>query len=262
MAGDWIKMRSDLATDPAVIAIAAKTGLDEFGVVGRLHFMWAWFDMHTTDGNAHVPHVVGQVRDNSGTLAFLDRHFGVPNMSQAIIEVGWLEADEHGVRMPKFDAHNSESAKSRAISAKRKSKYRERKGGTNVPSLVGQQRDQRREEKSINTPLPPVGGPKVEDLPEDPTHSEVRRWIGAHKKLMYSEKLFRSLHRIWTHPSGGASVVAECVDAAIAGKATQIGPYAEGVFNRRLASSGGGGGSDGRTQSPPPILKGSTINAY
>ena len=35
VAGDWIPMRTDLAEDPAVIAIAAATDLDEFAVVGR-----------------------------------------------------------------------------------------------------------------------------------------------------------------------------------------------------------------------------------
>ena len=42
MAGDWIKMRRELAMDPDVVEIAAKSGLDEFGVVGRLHAVWSW----------------------------------------------------------------------------------------------------------------------------------------------------------------------------------------------------------------------------
>jgi hypothetical protein len=250
MAGDWIKMRSDLATDPAVIAIAAKTGLDEFGVVGRLHSLWAWADSQTLDGNA-----VGV------TESFLDRYLGVTGMARAMVSVGWLEVNSCGLKIPHFDRHNGQTAKARALTAKRVAKFKDQKGnGYSVTQALP--REEKRREELIQHPQPPVGGSKVEDLPEDPTLSEVRRWIGSHKKLMYSEKLFRPLHRIWTHPSGGQSVVAECVDAAIAGKATQIGPYAEGVFNRRLASSGGGGGSDGRTQAPPPILKGSTINAY
>ena len=55
MAGDWIKMRIDIADDPAVIGIAAALRMSEDEVVGKLHRLWSWADKHTTDG--FVPHI-------------------------------------------------------------------------------------------------------------------------------------------------------------------------------------------------------------
>ena len=57
MAGDWIKMRCDLATDPAVIQIASDLNLDEDTVVGKLHRLWSWANQQTKNGNACVTHV-------------------------------------------------------------------------------------------------------------------------------------------------------------------------------------------------------------
>ena len=42
MAGDWIKVKTDLATDPAVIRTAATLGLTEDVVVGKLCRLWSW----------------------------------------------------------------------------------------------------------------------------------------------------------------------------------------------------------------------------
>lgn len=143
MAGDWIKMRSDLATDPAVIAIAAKTGLDEFGVVGRLHSLWAWADSQTLDGNA-----VGV------TESFLDRYLGVTGMARAMVSVGWLEVNSCGLRIPHFDRHNGQTAKARALTAKRVAKFKDQKGnGYSVTEALP-----REEKRRVNTPYIPQGG--------------------------------------------------------------------------------------------------------
>ena len=50
MSGEWIKMRLDLASDPAVIRIRRSLGLDVDAVVGKLHRLWSWADAHTVDG--------------------------------------------------------------------------------------------------------------------------------------------------------------------------------------------------------------------
>lgn len=55
MAGDWIKMRSDLSDDPAVFKIAGALNLDRFSVIGRLHAFWAWADKHAVDGRVSSP---------------------------------------------------------------------------------------------------------------------------------------------------------------------------------------------------------------
>jgi hypothetical protein len=50
MAGDWLKMRHDLADDPAVIRLASICGLEEDAVIGKLFRLWSWADRHSKDG--------------------------------------------------------------------------------------------------------------------------------------------------------------------------------------------------------------------
>jgi hypothetical protein len=155
MAGDWIKMRTDLAEDPAVIAVAARLDVDEFAIVGRLHHLWGWFDSQSRDG-----HAAGVTR------GWIDRKTQMPGLAAALESVGWLEVDDTGARVPKFDRHNGKTAKTRALSTIRKQASRANGHGAvagDVPSVSRSQRDKsvtreekRREEKS-NTAPPPDG---------------------------------------------------------------------------------------------------------
>lgn len=110
MAGEWIKMRCDLAEQHEVIAIAEATGLDEFAVVGRLHRFWSWADKTSTDGSA--PGVTG---------AWLDRYVSAPGFAESMVSVGWLVISDEGLSVPDFNEHMSESAKKRALKNKRSS---------------------------------------------------------------------------------------------------------------------------------------------
>lgn len=117
MAGDWIKMRVDLADDPAVIVLSDRHNLDPDTVVGKMHRLWSWADKHTVDGNA--PGV---------TLAFVDRYLGVKGFAKTLQSVHWL-AHENGVlSIPDFDKHNGHSAKKRCLSAERQAKHKKRSG--------------------------------------------------------------------------------------------------------------------------------------
>jgi hypothetical protein len=113
MAGDWIKMRIALADDPAVISIAARLSVDEFEVVGMLHHLWGWADTQSRDG--HAPGV---------TNVWIDRYVRHAGFADAMVSVGWLGIDETGVTFPKFDRHNGETAKTRALAAERKRNQR------------------------------------------------------------------------------------------------------------------------------------------
>jgi len=142
MAGDWIPMRTGLADDPAVIAIAARLGLDEDSVVGKLHRVWSWANHQTLDG--HAPSV---------TSVWLDRYARAPGFADALAEAGWLEVTETGLWFPKFDRYNSEPAKKRALAAKRQS--RRRHANRHAPSATQALPEKRREEKKETTPQPP-----------------------------------------------------------------------------------------------------------
>ena len=137
MAGDWIKMRTELGADPDVIEMAAMLNLDEFGVVGRLHAVWSWLDSHSESGT--------NVRIVS---AYLDRLTACPGFSDALRAVKWLSGKDGNLTFPGYENHNGSTAKRRASESKRKQRTR-----TNVRKQCGQMSrstaDQRREEKRI-----------------------------------------------------------------------------------------------------------------
>lgn len=148
MAGDWIKMRTALADDPAVIAIAAELGLDEHTIVGKLHSLWSWADRHTTTGNA--------VAIN---CAWIDRFVRAEGFANALINQRWLRVENDSISFPKFTRHNGKSAKRRALTAKRVAKKRSQK--SNADSNAGERTkslpEKRREEKSNTPPKSPKG---------------------------------------------------------------------------------------------------------
>lgn len=116
MAGDWIPMRLDLTDDPAVIAIAAATGLDQFAVVGRLFCLWSWANRHLSTG------VAGGISDS-----WIDRYVSTPGFAAAMLDAGWLRIRSGGVEFPNFDRWNSEGAKRRVKKTLRKRVERARK---------------------------------------------------------------------------------------------------------------------------------------
>ena len=108
MAGDWIKMRCNLDTDPAVFQMAAALGMDELAVVGRLWKVWTWADQHVTDCHAI-----------SVTCSVLDRITTTPGFAEAMRKVGWLEGRDCALSFPRFDRHNGQTAKNRALATNR-----------------------------------------------------------------------------------------------------------------------------------------------
>lgn len=143
MAGDWIKMRSNIKDDPDVVVMAGALSVDEFSIVGRLHATWAWLDQHSEDGtNVRI------------TSAYLDRLTACPGFADALRTVGWLDGRDGSLTFPNFDRHNGESAKRRAVETKRKQAQRDNNnerdkcpnnGGTTVLESLGPEK--RREYK-------------------------------------------------------------------------------------------------------------------
>ena len=153
MAGDWIKMRTMLDTDPAVFQIAAALNLDELGVVGRLWKVWSWADSHSVNGNAVCV-----------TGVTLDRLTATPGFTSAMREVGWLEGEDHALTFPNFARHNGQTAKQRALTAERVTKYRNGKPATSVTdeALL----EKRREDKGCVYSARMRETPKLEEVLE------------------------------------------------------------------------------------------------
>lgn len=114
MAGDWLKMRHDLADDPAVIRLSEAAGIDEDAVIGKLFRLWSWADRHTVDGQAEG---VG--------LGWVDRLTRCPGFASALVRVGWLVEIHEGLSFPRFDRHCSDTAKARALGAERTKRWRD-----------------------------------------------------------------------------------------------------------------------------------------
>lgn len=146
MAGDWIKMRVNLDTDPRVIQIACALDIDEIHAVGCLHKLWSWADQHSLKGNALTV-----------TSSFLDRYVRVTGFADALRNVGWLEGRDNALTFPRFAEHNGQTAKTRATTAKRVAKHK--KGNSesndegnakgNAPTVTSPlpREEKRREEK-------------------------------------------------------------------------------------------------------------------
>ncbi|SOY65622.1 hypothetical protein CBM2586_B10217 [Cupriavidus phytorum] len=113
MAGDWIKMRTNLWNDPRVSRLVDLTDTTEATVIGGLYWVWATADEHSLDGA--MPGL---------TLRAVDRKTGVSGLADALVDVGWLEDHPEGVRLVRFDEHNGASAKTRAQTAKRVANHR------------------------------------------------------------------------------------------------------------------------------------------
>ncbi|WP_460151820.1 hypothetical protein [Pseudomonas sp. S2_B07] len=125
MAGDWIKVRVDLATDPAVIGIAASLDCSEFEVVGMLLHFWSWANAQSRDG-----HIVGVTKN------WIDRFVRRDGFAAAMEKVDWLIDEGDGILIPNFNRHNGQSAKKRAVDGKRQKNHREKMSRTERDSSV------------------------------------------------------------------------------------------------------------------------------
>ena len=150
MAGDWIKMRSDLSDDPAVFKIAGALNLDRFSVIGRLHAFWAWADKHAVDGRV----------DGASSL-HVDDVVRFDGFANALAQVSWLLIGDDFLEVPNHDRHNSQSAKERAQKNARQARWRHGKADDvdGCPSTDPSTREEKRrgEKNKSNTPSTPTG---------------------------------------------------------------------------------------------------------
>jgi len=108
----WIKMRCDLRDDPAVISIAGALAVEIDLVVGKLHRVWSWADVHTRDGVVRLP------------AASLDRIVECDGFAQAMADAGWLIDREGVLTFPDFERYQPVTAKQRQANAERQRQRR------------------------------------------------------------------------------------------------------------------------------------------
>jgi len=149
-------MKTSLADDPAVIGMSIDLGLESDLVVGKLHRLWSWANLHTSDGNA-----VGV------TPEWVDEFLHVEGFAKSMEKFKWLKIKDDRVTVPRFDRHNGQSAKTRANARKRQERHRKRNGKVSRSKRDSSvtREEKRREEKKNKTTPPLTPPPARADLP-------------------------------------------------------------------------------------------------
>lgn len=179
MAGDWIKMRSDIYRDPKV-SVIAESLMDRGGLLAMYVNQFCQRDMTVTRNvmrNATVGALVsiwGVMRQHgkrSGddlvchgvTANVLDDLADMPGFGDAMERAGWVESTDEGIVFSRFfEEHNVEPGdRAKAANAERQRRFRERQKSelsSNVTHnvTVTPRIEKRREEKN-NPPIVPPG---------------------------------------------------------------------------------------------------------
>lgn len=140
MAGDWIKIENVTPSKPEIDVIAECLDLSVNEVIGGLVRLWIWADQQTLDGNAV-----------NVTKSAIDRNSGVSGLAEVMLSerVRWLlKSETGGFIFPNFDRHNGQTAKTRALTAKRVATHKQRSGNALSVSSALPREEKRREEKS------------------------------------------------------------------------------------------------------------------
>lgn len=207
MAGEWIKVERSTAEKPEVLRIARELCIDRDAVFGKLMLVWMWFDANSYNGV-----VDGAVDADVDALA---RQDGFAAQMRA---VGWLTDAllGKGLSLPNFHRHNGETAKKRALSNRRQSRWRN--GGVDgAASTNASTREEKR--RSKNKTNPPDGGATVWDFGKSLLAEQ-----GLSAKS--AGALIGSWLREWDEPT-----VADALRAA-AGKA-DIKAYVAGILKNK-----------------------------
>lgn len=132
----WIKMRVELASDPAVMRLTKLTGLDRFAVIGRLHALWSWFDVNSACGQVEFVDA-DDLANVVGSRDFVD----------ALCKISWLKIKKSSVELPNFSAHNGDTAKARLQKNQRQARWRGKKNVDAPPPTPVDKKPPTREEK-------------------------------------------------------------------------------------------------------------------
>lgn len=113
MPGDWIKWMKGLTRRREVLAVAQALQMDVRVVACACMEFWEWADDETTNG-----FIAGLTTDS------IDSLLGISGFGSALHAVGWLEIRNGGILLPRWERHNNQSAKARALSNGRQSRKR------------------------------------------------------------------------------------------------------------------------------------------
>lgn len=145
---DWIKWVVGLEETPQVISMAEQLKTSPEEVAARCMKVWAWAQRVTRDGNVA-----------SVTPKHVDRPAGLTGFGAELVRVGWLSETDSGIAFVNWQEHNSQGAKTRALTSRRVQKHREKpppKGNdASVTSVTPETLPEEKREELNNPPNPP-----------------------------------------------------------------------------------------------------------
>lgn len=195
----WIKLETHIFDKLEVFTIAEDLNIDADAVVGKLCRIWSWFDLNTVDGV--TPSV---------TESLLDRYCGNAGFCKSMIKVGWMGKNEYGLFLPNYDRHNSQTAKDRALTAKRVSKHRKKElsnaecNATSNAKALAQSLDREDKIREDSKATKGTRWQKGFALPHE--------WVEFCKKERYDldpSKVFESFTDYWVSVAGSKGIKAD-----------------------------------------------------
>jgi len=136
----WLKIEVHTPDKPEVFDIARQLGIHPDEVFGKCFRLWAWFDAHTTNGKTNGVSV---------SDLLVDRICGVKGFAESMWNAGWLDGKLEDLSVKNFDRHNGETAKTRAMTAKRVQKHANAKLTQNL-TVGALPREEKRRSKPIS----------------------------------------------------------------------------------------------------------------
>jgi hypothetical protein len=116
MSSHWIKIEKSTPDKPEIRAAARICRVGKEKAFYAFFLLWSFFDSHSEDG--FLPGL---------TLEDVDDTVGLKGFGQAMVNVGWLVADDMGINVANWERHNGKSAKARAQTMRRVQAHRARK---------------------------------------------------------------------------------------------------------------------------------------
>lgn len=169
----WIESHQSLGDHPKTRKLARLLGIPKVAVIGHLHCLWWWATDYAEDGSLQryddLDIAIGAEWDGD-PASFLD----------ALVTAGFLDDDEHGLRIHDWDEYAGKLIERRKANAERMRKTRaEHEQGTETPRATHVQGMQRARAERPNhtvpnttrpvgdTPTPPAGEPAPREHPAD-----------------------------------------------------------------------------------------------
>lgn len=121
----WIKIDVDTPNKPAIVRLANDCGVSRGDAFLAFFRLYSWLDEQTADGTLYAD------------AEEVDAIARLPGTAASLARSGWLTFYPDGrLTVTNWQEHNGQSAKARALHAKRQNEYRERlrKAGAPVRS--------------------------------------------------------------------------------------------------------------------------------